>query len=109
MPSSSIKDKYPPGLVIPERVAVLPIAFISNGEFSLTSFIVIIAPLHVIAVVKTILCPFIEIASAPVFFNSLTICLKSSSCTKLCAKSIPFSFSSLSLSVNVIPEPTYLS
>lgn len=95
-------------LVIALKLAVFPIALISNGEFNFTPFTVTTEPLHIIAVVDTILCPFIDIASAPEFFISFIISLRSSSCTNTLLIFTPNSFAvaaSLSLSVNIIPDP----
>ena len=73
----------PPGLNIPPKIASCePIALITNGELILLSFINITFPSHVIEVVLIILSSFILIASAPAFFNSLTIVSKSLSCIK---------------------------
>ena len=70
--------KNPPGLCIaPSNASCDPIAFILNGELILFPFINITFPSHVIEVKLVILSSFIDIASAPAFFNSFTSVNKS--------------------------------
>ena len=49
-----------------------PIAFITNGDETLTPFIFIIEPAHFIELLDDILCPFISTASAPAELSSFT-------------------------------------
>ena len=80
-------SKYPCGLSKFARFSGSPIALIVNGEPTLSPFIFIIAPPHCIDVVETTLWSFIDIASAPVFFNSFIILSTSMSCN---SKSLGF-------------------
>ena len=80
MPLFSSLLRYPPGLDKFANASGEPIAFISNGEPILSPFIFIVFPPHIIGVVKIILWLFIDIASAPAFFNSFITFNKSKSC-----------------------------
>ena len=83
-----------------------PIAFITKGEPIFSSFMFITFPPHIIDVVGTTLSLFIDIASAPAFFNSFTMFNISLSCTRKLLESIKvLASTSLSFTVIVTPGP----
>ena len=106
IPLSSNLLNQPPGLDKFARASGEPIAFISNGDPIFSPFIFMMFPPHIIGVVNIILWLFIDIASAPAFFNSLTTFSKSISCIiKLLGSKTELESISLSAIVSIIPGP----